>query len=102
MTSIASCMTYMNSGEFLQSLKCALDNIFPFQLFYVFLGFVIMGVVFQKTKSYSMSGIIMVLYLMATTTVMDTSFQPYYLLLVGISVMVLLVSIFLGIKRRSY
>jgi len=100
METASICMTYLNSGEFLEAIRCSLSHTFPFNMFFVFLGFVLLGVVFQKTKSHAISGIVMILYALSAYTVIDKSFQPYYMLVMGVSIMVLLISIFLGIRRR--
>lgn len=94
-------MANMTAGNFTDALRCSLETAFPYGLFYVLLGFILLAVVMKKTKSYSMVGITMLLYSLAVSTVVDSSMMPYIFLIIGVSVMILLLSIFLGVRRKG-
>lgn len=83
--------TLLLQGDIPGALGALLGNYIPYGMFWLFLGGIIFALVYGKTKSYGISGIIFILYSTLVGAVIPLEMQPYLLLLIGLMLAVMLI-----------
>lgn len=88
--------TYLNNGDFLGALNSVYNNYIPYGLFWIFIGILVFGVVFGKTKSYSISTVIFILYSSIAGFMIPKEVQVYFYLIIGIMLTAMFVKMIRG------
>lgn len=87
--------TLLVNGNYTTALQTGLTNLLPLGLVWVFIGLLIFSVIYMKTKSYGVSGMIFVVYsaLVIGYNVIPVAIQPFMALLVGLLLAVMLIKV---------
>ncbi len=76
--------TQVTDGNWVEALETVFNTVFPYGLFWIIIGLLIFAVVQTKSRSYGVSGIVMVFYFGIVSTLMPVEIQPFILLFIGI------------------
>jgi membrane protease YdiL (CAAX protease family) len=82
-------------GDVAGALKAFFDLYIPYGMFYIFMGALIFAVVYGKTKSYGIAGIIFILFCTLIGSAVPVEIQPFLLLLIGFILAVMLIQMVL-------
>jgi len=90
-------MDLLSSGDFTGALLWALTESpgLQYGVFFIFLGVVIASLVHTQTKDFSITGLVWIVYLAAVGSVIPYGVAPYFMLLIGVSIAVLIIKVML-------
>ena len=93
--SSAEYILLIENGDILGALSTAITNLLPLGFAWIIIGLAIFGVIQNKTKSYGVSGLILVIYLslLIPMNFVDYAVQPFLALFIGILITVMLLKI---------
>ena len=75
---------YIEQGDWLSALSYIFNSYIPYGLFWILLGGLIFSIVQVKTKSFGISGIILIIYSITVSPLLPVEMRPYILILIGL------------------
>lgn len=88
--------TYLTDGNIGGALNWVMTDYIGYGMLWMFMGILLAALIFSKTRSFGITGIVFIFYTIAVTSVLPVEMQPYFLLMIGIMLSILGVKIWLG------
>ena len=89
-------MNYFNQGEYLQAMNWVMTDYIGFGILWMFLGIVLFAVVFSKTQSYGISGVILIVYSAIVSATLPPEIAQYFYLLIAVLGASMLAKLYFG------
>ena len=93
-------MLNLSQGNYLGALNYALNDstTIPYGMFFILLGIGISAMVYEKTRSLSITALIWTLYTLTSVSLLPVAVQPYFALFIGVATTALILNV---IKNRK-
>ena len=88
--------TLIENADYGGALLWVFSDYLGFGMIWMLLGIVIFALVYSKTKSVAISGVVFIAFIAAIGAVLPPEIQKYYLLIIGVLLFILLIKLWLG------
>jgi hypothetical protein len=89
-------MSYLESGNILAAYSWTMTEYIGFGILWLFFATIVFALVYAKTESYAISGVVFIAMSSLISPVLPPEIQKYFLLLIGTMIAVLVIKLYKG------